>query len=80
MGWALAERGEVEKRLARIRDGLDTYRKMGAGMERPCFVALLSEACGKGGHVTEGLEALEEALSLVSRTGMRTAGLDRRPL
>jgi predicted ATPase len=70
-GWALAEQGEREAGLARIRQGLAAWRATGLGLLRPYFLALLAEACGKAGQAEEGLTVLSEALETVHRTGER---------
>ena len=70
-GWALAEQGQVEEGIVQIRQGLTAYRATGAEVGRPHFLALLAEACGKGGQTEEGLSALTEALGIVDRNGER---------
>jgi predicted ATPase len=70
-GWVLAERGQAETGIAQIRQGLISYQATGADLYRPHFLALLAEACGKGGKIEEGLRALAEALNEVQRTGER---------
>jgi predicted ATPase len=71
LGWALAEQGQKEGGIAQLRQGLAAYRATGAEMKRPCFLAMLAEACEKGGEAEEGLNALAEALALVDKTGER---------
>jgi predicted ATPase len=44
---------------------------MGAELARPTSLALLAEACGKGGQIEEGMIALTEALAAVDRTAER---------
>ena len=70
-GWVLAERGQAEKGIAQIRQGLISYQATGADLYRPHFLALLAEACGKGGKTEEGLSAVAEALNEVQQTGER---------
>jgi predicted ATPase len=70
-GWVLAEQGQAEKGIAQIRHGLTSYRATGAELFRPHFLALLAEACGKGGRTEEGLTALAEALAMVHQNGER---------
>src|SRR5919108_1565370 len=47
------------------------YRSTGAEFQRPHFLALLAEASGLLGQPAGGLAALEEALTLVEKTGER---------
>jgi len=68
-GWALAEQGE--EGTAQIRQGMAAWRTTGAELARPYFLALVAEACAKGGQAEEGLSALAEALATVHKTGER---------
>ena len=67
-GWALAEEGQGEEGIARMRQGLADLRATGAGLWRPSFLALLAEAHGRAGRLEDGLGALDEALAMASRT------------
>src|SRR5262249_35592262 len=62
-GWALAQGGGVAEGIVQIRQGFATFRAVGLGVAWPWWLALLAEACGKAGHLDEGLRALEEALA-----------------
>jgi tetratricopeptide (TPR) repeat protein len=68
-GWALVERGRSGEGMAQIRQGLDSVGPTRAHFHAYC-IALLAEACGKGGMLTEGLAALADALSLVEQWGI----------
>ena len=68
-GWALAEQGQGEEGIARMREGLAALQAMGAELARPFFLALLAEAYGKVGQAEEGLTLLAEALDVVNKTG-----------
>ncbi len=70
-GWLLAERGQTERGIVQIRQGLSSYRATGADLYRPYFLALLADACGKGGKPEEGLSVIAEALDEVQRTRER---------
>jgi predicted ATPase len=69
-GWALVERGRSGEGMAQIRQGFDTGGATRAHW-RAYSLALLAEACGKGGNLTEGLAVLAEALTVVEQTGIR---------
>jgi predicted ATPase len=56
--------------MAQIRQGFDTWGATRAHW-RAYSLALLAEACGKGGNLTEGLAVLAEALTVVEQTGIR---------
>jgi len=70
-GWALAEQGQIKEAMAQLRRGLAAGQAMGAGLERPLFLAALAETHGKAGQVEEGLQAVEEATTVMLKTGQR---------
>ena len=70
-GWAIAVQEHSTEGLVQIRQGLDTYQSTGAEFQRPHFLTLLAEASGLLGQPEGGLAALEEALTLVEKTGER---------
>jgi predicted ATPase len=72
-GWALAEQGQGEEGIAKLRQGITAYGATGAEMGQPQRLALLAEAHGKAGQAEEGLIVLAEALDMVHRTGERVA-------
>jgi TOMM system kinase/cyclase fusion protein len=64
-GWALAAQGQGAEGVEQIRQGLAVWRATGADLNRPWFLALLAEACGRAGAAEEGLTAVAEALTAV---------------
>lgn len=70
-GWALAEQGQVDERIAQIQQGLATCRTTGAEMWRPWFLTILAGAHEKAGQTEAGLIALAEAQEVVERNGER---------
>jgi predicted ATPase len=70
-GWAIAVQEYSHESLVQIRQGLDTYRSIGAELHRPHFLSMLAEASGILGQPERGLAALEEALTLIEQTGER---------
>jgi adenylate cyclase len=78
-GWARAASGEPDPGIEQIRRGLAACRATGAIIDYPYFLALLTDACMSSGRLSEGLEALEEAFSLVraSRSFFYEAELHR---
>jgi TOMM system kinase/cyclase fusion protein len=61
-GWGLARLGRVEDGIAHMRQGLAALRATETELSHPYHLALLAEACGRGGQIEAGLCALEEAL------------------
>jgi class 3 adenylate cyclase/predicted ATPase len=70
-GWALAEQGQIEEGITRIRRGLAIYQATGSEVWRPYYLALLAEVYGNLGRLEEGLTVLAEALTAVDKTGQR---------
>ena len=70
-GWALAMQGQGEGGIAQIHQGLSAYRATGAEVGRPWYLTLLSEAYGRVGEISQGLDVLAEALALMDETGER---------
>src|SRR5262249_52748680 len=68
-GWALVARGRSGEGMAQIRQGFDTGGPTRAHL-RAHSLALLAEAWGKGGNLTEGLAVLAKALTGVEETGI----------
>jgi predicted ATPase/DNA-binding winged helix-turn-helix (wHTH) protein len=68
-GWALAVQGHGAEGIAQMCQGIAAYEATGAGLRRTYFLALLAEAYGRAGQVTEGLGLLAQALTVVRTTG-----------
>ncbi len=62
----VAGRRQAEEGMAQIRQGLSDWQAMGIEVERPYYLALLAEACGKVGQAEEGLGVLDGALARMS--------------
>jgi predicted ATPase len=71
LGWLQVEEGQVEEGIAHLRQGLAAWQATGAGMLRPHYLALLAEACGKGGQPEQGLTIMAEALAAAQGSGER---------
>jgi DNA-binding SARP family transcriptional activator/predicted ATPase len=70
-GWALTEKGEVERGIAEMRRGLADYQATGAEILVPHFLVLIAEAYGKAGQPDRALASLDEALGRVEKSGER---------
>jgi predicted ATPase len=70
-GWALAEQGQTEEGIAQLHEGLAALQAIGTDVQRPYYLAMLAEACGKAGRTEEGLRVVTEALAQVNKTGER---------
>lgn len=68
-GWALSFLGQAKEGIAQIEEGLAASRKLGQGLDRTRFLAMLAEAHGNAGAIDEGLLVLAEAISLSNETG-----------
>lgn len=70
-GSSLAERGQSAEGIAQMHQGIAAWRATGAELQLPYYLSLLVEAYGKAGQVVEGLRVLDEALTVVHKTGER---------
>jgi predicted ATPase len=61
-GWAVAEQDRAEEGIAEIVEGIEAFRRVGAGRFLAYFHLLLSEAQRRAGRHTEALAASEEGL------------------
>jgi predicted ATPase len=71
-GWAACSRGEAAG-IEMFRAGLDAWRKTGARLWLPIFLALEAEACAKAGRHDVALQVIEEAVAISDETGERWA-------
>jgi predicted ATPase len=70
-GWALFQQGQggEEEAMAQMRQGLAAIRAVGNEVALPGHLVWLAEAYGKRGQAEEGLPLLDEAWSIVDKSG-----------
>ncbi|MFY9572722.1 MAG: hypothetical protein WAV20_15080, partial [Blastocatellia bacterium] len=68
-GWALIIQGAEPDTIAVMRNGLAACRATGTEQHRSSYLVLLADALGAAGQIEQGLEALNEAIEVVARTG-----------
>ena len=68
-GWAVAERGQVERGIAEVREGLAVMQATGCDFRRSYYLSLLAQVCGRAGQIDEGLELLQDALASAESSG-----------
>jgi predicted ATPase/DNA-binding SARP family transcriptional activator len=61
--FARAEQQPDTENLARLRTAIYKFTETGARIRLPVYFSLLAQVCLKGGHLEEGLEAIEQALA-----------------
>jgi predicted ATPase len=66
-GWALAMQGQGEKGMAQVRQGIASFRATGAALLVPYLDTVLADVSAHLGHPEEGLQALDEAYTLVGQ-------------
>jgi predicted ATPase len=62
-GWASAQRGEFDKGIAEIQEGLEKVRVIGALLYEPYILALVADTCIKNECYKQAFEALNQARS-----------------
>jgi predicted ATPase len=72
-GWAKSARGQVEEGIATLEGGLNKWRRTGARLWLPMFLAREAEACAGIGALDRALEGIERAIAIASETGERWA-------
>jgi tetratricopeptide (TPR) repeat protein len=70
-GWTVVERGQRERGITLMQQGMQAWRATGAEIARPYYLALLAHAYGLSDQAEAGLHSLEEALQLIVSTGER---------
>ena len=70
-GWALAQQRQNREGITEILHGFDVYRTTGSGINWPQFLIPLAEVHGCLGQVAQALQAIEDALAAVEKTGER---------
>jgi DNA-binding SARP family transcriptional activator/predicted ATPase len=71
LGWSLAQTGDLDEGIERMREGISAISATGAEMGLPYFHALLGEALGRAGKPEAGLVEIERALAAVNQHGGR---------
>ena len=64
-GWALAKLGRVERGIAELKDGIAGCKSAGAELDRPYYLALLTEAHIRANDGRRATAALHEAIKQV---------------
>ena len=72
-GWAVTCRGNVDEGIKKLDEGLAAWRKTGARLWLPIFLALEAEAHAKVGRSDKALKTIDEALAISDKTGERWA-------
>jgi class 3 adenylate cyclase/predicted ATPase len=70
-GWAIADQGQRPEGIAEMHRGLTAWRDTGAQLETTYRLALIADAYVSEDRAEEGLEMLEDALTLAGETGER---------
>jgi predicted ATPase len=66
-GWALVMQGQGEEGIAQIRQGIAAWRATGAALFVPYLCTLLADVSALLSHPGDGLQALDEAHTLVEQ-------------
>lgn len=72
-GWAIACQGKADEGIEKLDEGLTAWRKTGARLWLPIFLALKAEAHAKVGRSDTALKIIDEALAISDETGERWA-------
>lgn len=75
-GWAVAVLGDADDGIRLLRDGLRDWNATGSITYKTYYLGLLAETLSNQGDTSEGCNVINEALSLVQRTGKGCASLN----
>jgi predicted ATPase len=70
-GWTRIGQGNNAEATEEVRQGLAAWRRTGAQLMRPHFLAMLAEGCAPTEREDSGLRLLDEALAVSESTGER---------
>jgi predicted ATPase len=70
LGWVLAERGELERGIAQMREGLEVQKAIGSREDFPVFYEMLAGALAGAGHGKMALDLLAEILDETAESGL----------
>ncbi len=70
-GWADTCRGDLDQGIEALHAGVAAWRKAGARLWVPIFLALEAKAHAKGGRSDASLRAIEQAIAISEETGER---------
>jgi predicted ATPase len=70
-GWGLAIQGQDEEGMAKVRQGIASFRATGGVLFFPYFCTLLADISAHLGHTVDGLQALAEAQTLLEHHEVR---------
>src|SRR5581483_3398614 len=68
-GWALVEKGTWAAGIAQLRQGMAAWLATNGAAHRTYHLGLSADALARAGEIEEGLQVLDEALSLMRDTG-----------
>jgi predicted ATPase len=75
-GWATAMAGDGESGVARLRQGLETFKASGAELRLPFYHGLLAETCARAGQMREALANISSGFAFQSKNGEMWAAAD----
>jgi predicted ATPase len=75
-GWAMAMEGNAETGVARLRQGLETFKASGAELRLPFYHGLLAEACALAGQLGDALANISNGFAFQSKNGESWAAAD----
>ena len=69
LGWSVAQRGDRNSGLAKIREGMKIWDMTGAQLMRPFYFALLGECLFLANQQQDANDAINECFAIMEKTG-----------
>ena len=70
LGYVACAQGGGSDALREMEQSISEVQKA-SGLNLPYFMAMFADACGKSGHIEQGLAKVNEAISLADKTGVQ---------
>ena len=70
-GWAMAQLGQVEEGIARIRESLASHNARGSMISSSNYLAVLADSYAKEGRIEEAMEAVTKGFDFVNANNER---------
>ena len=70
-GWAIAQLGQVEEGIARIRESLASHNARGSMISSSNYLAVLADSYAKAGRIEEAMDAVTKGLDFADANNER---------
>lgn len=76
LGWAMAEKGNVDEGIKNMRQGLSIFDAIGSNVVQPMFMGILAEVLGENGNLEEAITIVDKAFEKARIQEEKTSEID----